>query len=211
MKLPATLRWVELDFPNIVELKNATLAEHDSVCALERVGMDLLDRPSLHKLLARYGGTSKNALVITEGVLSYLSVHEVATLASELHATPSIRYWIQDFDNAGQRRLPRGWAAKLKAAPILFKVNDWFGFFENYGWRSSRVITSLEESQRINRPYPIDFPFGLMLRALPVAVRHKLQSLTGAVLMQTITGPLAQQSHRHDHTSANPEVPPSII
>ena len=87
-----------------------------------------------------------------------------------LHAAPSVRFWIQDFDNAGQRRLPRGWAAKLKEAPILFKVKNWFEFFEKYGWRSSHVITSLEESQRINRPYPLDFPFGLMLRALPKAM-----------------------------------------
>jgi len=188
MKLPASLRWVELDFPNIVELKNASLVEHQPVCALDRVGMDLLDRPSRNKLLARYGATSKNTLVITEGVLSYFSIPEVATLATELQAAPSIRFWIQDFDNAGQRRLPRGWAAKLKEAPILFKVNNWFEFFEKYGWRSSHVITSLEESQRINRPYPLDFPFGLMLRALPKAMREKIQSLSGAVLMQSIAG-----------------------
>ncbi|MHB8477063.1 MAG: class I SAM-dependent methyltransferase [Steroidobacteraceae bacterium] len=196
MQLPAALRWVEVDFPDLVESKNAALVEHQPVCALERVGMDLLERPSRHELLARYGATSKNTLVITEGLLSYFSAHEVATLASELHAAPSIRFWIQDFDNAGQRRLPRGWAAKLQAAPILFKVNNWFEFFEQYGWRSSQVITSFEESQRINRPYPIDFPFGLLLRALPEAMRQKIQSLTGAVLMQSIAGPSAQSRRR---------------
>ncbi len=127
--------------------------------------------------------------MITEGVLSYFSIHEVAALASELHATPSIRFWIQDFDNAGRRRLPRGWAAKLKAAPILFKVKDWFGFFEKYGWQSSQVITSSEESQRINRPYPLDFPFGLLLRALPTAMRQKIHGLSGAVLMQSVGRP----------------------
>ena len=187
MKLPATLRWVEVDFPHIVELKNATLVEHQPVCMLERVGMDLLDRPSRLELLARYGATSKHTLVITEGVLAYLSVHEVAALAGELHSTPPIRFWIQDFDNAGPGKLPRGWTAKLKAAPILFKVKDWFEFFDKYGWRSSHVITSLEESQRINRPYPLDFPFGLMLLALPKAMRQKIQSLSGAVLMQRIS------------------------
>ena len=46
MNLPADLQWIEVDFPNIVELKNATLVEHRPVCELERVGMDLLDRPS---------------------------------------------------------------------------------------------------------------------------------------------------------------------
>jgi methyltransferase (TIGR00027 family) len=184
MKLPATVRWIEMDFPNIVELKNSTLVEHQPACRLERVRIDLLDRPSRNKILAHYASAAKNTLVISEGVLPYFSIHDAATLASDLHAAPSVRFWIQDFDNAGQRSSPRGWNAKLEAAPLLFKVNDWFEFFEKYGWRSSHVITSFEESQRINRPYPLDFPFGLIMRALPKAMRQKIQSLSGAVLMQ---------------------------
>jgi O-methyltransferase involved in polyketide biosynthesis len=128
--------------------------------------------------------TSKNTLVITEGVLSYFSVADAAALAEELAAFPSIRFWIQDFDNSGQTRSPKGWDAKLKAAPFLFRVKNWFEFFEQYGWRSSHAITSLEESQRINRPYPLDFPFGLILRALPKAMSQKILSLSGVVLMQ---------------------------
>jgi O-methyltransferase involved in polyketide biosynthesis len=189
MTLPATLRWVEVDFPHVVEFKNVTLVEHQSACTLERVGMDLLDRPSRNKCLAHYCATSKNMLVITEGVLSYLSTYEVATLARELHVNPSIRFWIQDFDNAGQRRIQREWATKLKAAPILFQVTDWFGFFEKYGWQASQVITSLEESRRINRPYPLDFPLGFILRALPKEMREKIQSLSGAVLMKSAPHP----------------------
>lgn len=51
MKLPATLRWIELDFPNIVELKNSKLVEYKPACRLERVGVDLLDRRSRNTLL----------------------------------------------------------------------------------------------------------------------------------------------------------------
>lgn len=184
LKLPTTLRWVEVDFPNIIELKNSKLGEYKPVCELERVGLDLLDRPSRNKLLARYARSSKCILVITEGVLTYFSIYDVARLASELHETSSISFWIQDFDNAGKRGLPRGWESRLMAAPFLFKVTDWFGFFEKYGWRSSRVITSLEESMRINRPYPLDFPFGLLLRALPKDMGRKIQSQSGAVVMR---------------------------
>jgi methyltransferase (TIGR00027 family) len=185
MKLPATLRWIEVDFPNIVELKNSKLAGYEPVCKIERVGIDLLDRSSRHEVLARYG-TSVSTLVITEGLIPYLSIHDAAVLAGELHAAPSIRFWILDFDNAGKRRLPRGWETKLKAAPFLFEVKDWFKFFEKYGWRSSTVITSFEQSVRIHRPYPLDFPFGLILRMLPLAMRQGILSLSGAVLMQNV-------------------------
>jgi methyltransferase (TIGR00027 family) len=185
MDLPATLRWVEVDFPSIVALKDS-LIEQPPVCRLERIGVDLLDRPARSKLLARYAADSQNTLFITEGVIPYFSVHDAAVLAGDLHAASASRFWIQDFDNAGKRRLPRGWETKLKAAPFLFEVKDWFGFFEKYGWRPARVTTNLEESRRINRPYPLDFPFGLILRALPRAARDRILSLSGAVLMQRV-------------------------
>jgi hypothetical protein len=50
----------------------------------------------------------------------------------------------------------------------------------------SGVCASFEESQRINRPYPLDFPYGLLLRALSREVRQRIHSLSGAVLMQRI-------------------------
>ena len=173
LPLPATLRWVELDFPCIVDLKNNRLSDHTPVCQLERIGIDLLDRLACSAVIARYAANSRKTLFITEGVLPYLSVDDVAILAADLHA-----------DTAGQRKLPRGWEAKLKAAPFRFDVSHWFEFFERHGWRSAHVITSFEESQRINRPYPLDFPFGLMMRTLPTAMREKILSLSGAVLLR---------------------------
>ncbi len=208
MQLPASLRWIEMDFPNIVELKDSKLVDYKPVCELERVGVDLLDRRSRNTLLARYGTTSKNILVITEGVLSYFSVHDAATLASDLHATPSIHYWIQDFDNAGQRKLPRGWEAKLRAVPFLFKVKDWFEFFKRYGWQPDNVITSLEQSHRIDRPYPLDFPFGLILRGLPKAMNQKILSLSGAVLMKSVAahGVSKSSSQSANRKAASPSL-----
>ncbi len=187
MPLPATLRWVEADFPAVVELKNTLLRDHQSSCKIERVAIDLRDRPRRQKFLAELGGGTGNILAMTEGVLPYLPNQDVASLATDLLAIPSIGGWIQDFDNAGRRRLPRGWEQKLRAAPLLFDVRNWFEFFETYGWRPSRVITSIEEARRIKRPYPIDFPFGLVFRVIPKSWRDRILSLSGAALMQRAT------------------------
>jgi methyltransferase (TIGR00027 family) len=183
MSLPPQLRWVEVDYANIVAAKSASLLEFTPACRLERVGMDLLDRSSRSELLVRCTAQSKRTLVITEGVISYFSNDAAAALAQDLYAAPSIRLWIQDFDNAGQRRLPKGWERKLQAAPFLFNAKDWFEFFKTAGWQSHRVITNIEEAERIHRPYPIDFPFGLILRALPRDMRTKILGLSGAVLL----------------------------
>jgi O-methyltransferase involved in polyketide biosynthesis len=187
MNLPPQVRWVEIDFPEIVEIKNTRLATYTPACRLDRIAMDLLDRSSRSEFFARYAAGPGHVLVISEGVVSYFCNDDIALLAKELFAMPSLEYWIQDFDNAGKRPQPRGWAQRLEAAPFRFQVTDWFGFFKQCGWRPKKIITNLEESQRNNRPYPFDFPFGLIMRALPGEMRRKILSLSGAVLMEKAT------------------------
>lgn len=184
MDLPATLRWVELDFPRVIEFKADRLREQPAVCALERIGVDLRDRVLRTPLFRRLGADSRSTLVITEGVLSYLSNADVSQLARDLFDIPSVDGWIQDFDNAGKRRLPRGWEKKLESAPFLFEPDDWFKFFEQCGWSASTVVTTADESARIDRPYPWDLPYGLLMRALPRDIRQKILGLSGATLLR---------------------------
>jgi methyltransferase (TIGR00027 family) len=184
MSLPARLRWIEVDFPNIVEFKDAALLGATPACRVERVGLNLLDRPARNELLARYGSQNDNTLVIAEGVIPYLSNDDAAALAVDLSSIAPFRHWIMDFDNAGKRRMPRAWEKRLKSAPFLFQVADWFEFFKQFGWQPSKVITSAEQSEAINRPYPFNFPLGLIMHALPASVRRRILSLSGAALMR---------------------------
>jgi methyltransferase (TIGR00027 family) len=186
MDLPPCVRWIEIDFPHIVEFKNSALLEHKPACRVERVGLNLLDRPTRNGLLEGFGSETKNALLIAEGVIPYFSNDDVASLAGDLHAIPSFRNWILDFDNAGKRRMPREWEKRLRAAPFLFEVADWFGFFRQFGWHPCKVINSAEQSEKIKRPYPFAFPLGLLMYVLPATVRRKILSLSGAVSLQNI-------------------------
>ncbi len=184
MSLPARLRWVEIYFPSIVEFKGSKLSGHTPVCNLERIGMDLLDRSSRKALFAQYGSHSNRTLLVTEGVIPFISNDDVATLAGDFAAVPSFRHWITDFANlTSKRRMPRAWERKLRAAPYLFKADDWLEFFRQAGWQPGKVITTGEESERINRPYPLGFPAGLIMRALPREVSRRIHSLSGAVLL----------------------------
>jgi methyltransferase (TIGR00027 family) len=184
MDLPSHIRWIEMDLPELIESKNYKLRDHTPACRLERMGLDLMDRPSRVELFTRYGATSQNCLLIAEGVIPYLSNDDVAGIARDLLAIPAFRHWILDFDNAGKRPAPRSWAKKFETAPFLFQVNDWFEFFRHSGWRPHKVITSADESERLNRPFPLEFPLGLLMRALPKEVSRKILNLSGAVLME---------------------------
>ncbi len=192
MRLPADLRWIEIDFPKIVELKTSALIEHEPACRVERVGLDLLDRASRKAILEKFGSETKNALLIAEGVIPYFSNDDAAGLAKELYAIASFRHWILDFDNAGTRPMPREWEKRLRAAPFLFQVDDWFDFFRKFGWHPSRTITSAEQSDEIKRPYPFAFPLGFVMRVLPASVRRHILSLSGAVSLQKQRPPTKQ-------------------
>ena len=179
MKIPPHIRWIEIDFPEIVQLKEAALEDQIAGCHLERIGLNLLDRVGRRKVFATYG--SRTTLMIAEGVVPYLANDEVASLAEDLRA--HCQFWILDFDNAGIRQTPRGWLKKLQAAPLLFQPMDWFAFFEACGWRVQQIITSAEQSERLNRRYPISFPTGFVMHALPRALRQRILTTSGAVLL----------------------------
>jgi hypothetical protein len=80
--------------------------------------------------------------------------------------------------------MPKSWDDKFKAAPLIFQVKDWFEFFRQASWQPKKVITSADEAQRIHRSFPLTFPMGLLMRALPQSMRQKILSTTGAVLME---------------------------
>jgi methyltransferase (TIGR00027 family) len=180
MQLPPDTRWIEIDFENLVQLKNAALNDYTPECRIERVGLNLLDRQARRDAFTAYSSHDGRSMLIAEGVIPYLSNEEAASLAKELRE--SFQYWILDFDNSGGKT-PRSWARQLKATPFLFQPDDWFDFFEECGWRAQQVITTAAESERVNRPYPFVFPRGVLMRALPRAMRQRILGLSGAALM----------------------------
>ena len=136
MGLPGGLQWLEADFPELMESKQAQLAGMLPVCPVTRVGMDLSDGARRRDWLASVGATSRRALVLSEGIIPYFSNTQAFELAEDLHSIPSLRFWIQDFDNAGPRSAtPRRWQKTLEHAPMRFQVEDWFAFFRRAGWR----------------------------------------------------------------------------
>ena len=61
------MRWIEVDFPNIITYKNEKLAGEKPVCRLERIAADLSDISLRRSLFQRIGSESQSALIITEG------------------------------------------------------------------------------------------------------------------------------------------------
>jgi methyltransferase (TIGR00027 family) len=183
MSLPPTLRWIEVDFPHMIDYKNEKLASEKPVCRLERIALDLSNVPERRKLFQRIGAESKKAVVITEGVIPYISSEDAAAFSQDLYAIPSFQYWIQDYRQGGLRQwTPRRMKQILKDAPFKFEAKDWLGFFTRQGWKIGETILAWNESQRVGRRFPFLFPWTLIGLVLPPKMRKRAREASGYVM-----------------------------
>jgi len=94
LDLPPALRWIEVDFPAMLEYKDAVMASENPKCRLERMAADLNDRSQRHAVFSAAG--KGHGLIVTEGLLMYLPAENVEALAAEASAMSGIRYWLLD-------------------------------------------------------------------------------------------------------------------
>ncbi len=164
MQLPSSLDWIEIDLPEILTYKEEILRGEKPACSLERVRLDLADGAARRNLFALLGRHAKKALIITEGLLIYLTPEEVATLARDLAAAPSFQSWIFDLASPGLLRMLRkkmGSQLSDAGAPLQFAPPEGPEFFIPHGWKPADVRSLFKNAARLKR-----LPFLLSLLAL---------------------------------------------
>ncbi|HVE79967.1 MAG TPA: SAM-dependent methyltransferase, partial [Gemmatimonadaceae bacterium] len=147
LALPPTLRWVDVDLPGILDYKTRMLRGVQPVCRYEAVPADLTDAARRQALFAQLGASASRALVVTEGLLVYLTAEQVAALARDLHAAASFRWWLIDL--AHPRLLvmmTKMWGKALSAgnAPFRFAPAEGPDFFRPLGWREAGFHSTFE-------------------------------------------------------------------
>lgn len=164
MALPASLQWVEIDLPGILDYKSQILAGDKPACSLERVPLDLSDVSARREVFSRLGSRAKNALVVTEGLIIYFPADEVAALARDLSAQPGFAHWALDVASPGLLKLlQRELGPKLVAggARLQFGPPEGPPFFSRYGWSVADVRGMLKTAAKVTT-----VPFFLRLGAL---------------------------------------------
>jgi len=137
LDLPPGLRWIEVDFPGMLDYKGAIMARHAPKCRLERLAADLNDPAQRRAVLAATGGAG--AMMITEGLLQYLPAGTIEALAAE--PPPSIRYWLLELASSAMARRVR-----MDANPSIEKVRapdhlrgeQMLEILDRNGWTSAR-------------------------------------------------------------------------
>jgi methyltransferase (TIGR00027 family) len=186
LELPESLHWIEVDYHEIINYKNEKLKDDKPVCRLTRISADLSPVPQRKALFGRLAGELANALIITEGLIGYLTTDEAASLAGDLHEIPAFRYWIMDFSqgSAGRRRRRKRLNKILKNTPFKFTERNQLGFFEKLGWRSSEIIYILDQAAHSGRRLPTTFPWNWLAKIFPRLIRRLANRTYGYVMLE---------------------------
>lgn len=187
LALPPTLRWVDVDLPDILAYKQRTIGDARPVCRYEAIAVDLTDAPRRQALFAQLGASSKRALVVTEGLLIYLTRDQVGALAADLHAQPSFRWWL--FDLASPQLLKmmgRTWgkAASAGNAPFQFAPAEGTDFFRPFGWNTVEFRPTIEDAYRLRRTMRGAQFFRLLGLFASKKKREEWRRFSGAALLR---------------------------
>ena len=154
LPLPASLHWIEVDLPEILSEKEEKLVNEQPGCRLKRVQLDLADVHARRALFSGLVQEARQVLVVTEGLLIYLTAEHVISLASDLHTHSHFRWWLTDLVSPAVLRLYQiSWASSLAQgnAALQFAPEEGELFFYRYGWHVAEFRSTMEEASRLNR------------------------------------------------------------
>jgi len=189
MKLPADLRWTDVDLPGILDYKLETMRDEKPVCRYDAIRADLREAAVRQELFSRLGAQSRRTLVVTEGLLIYLTPDQVSALATDLHGPPTFHSWLIDLARPELLVLmQRYWGKSLgdANAPFQFAPEENTKFFEPLGWREVEFRSSMDEAQRLRREMPMMWLWRFLGRFRSAKVREQYKRFSGIVLLDRI-------------------------
>jgi methyltransferase (TIGR00027 family) len=170
LNLPPELTWVEVDVDDLITQKEDLLKDEKPVCGLERYRLNLVDTVARRNLFSELSQRTNRAVILSEGLVMYLSPDDVRSLSIDLADAQTFNCWILDLHHPrllganGRGRMGRMLAAAN--AQFRFAPAEGPAFFEPLGWRCVQVESILKAAVRLGR-------VPLLLRMLvPLFERH---------------------------------------
>jgi len=164
LELPPELRWIEVDFADMMDYKNALMSAETPRCRREFIAADMNDAAQRRNIYATVGPAT--ALMITEGFLMYLPGATVHALAAETSQESGIAHWMSDitttaFMKAIGMNMPQ--SVSNVQAPDCLNGEQILETIKGQGWRTAAqrsyitdMAFAMERVQRMfgDRPKP---------------------------------------------------------
>ncbi|HEY5772004.1 MAG TPA: SAM-dependent methyltransferase [Chitinophagaceae bacterium] len=186
MQLPKTLKWIDVDLPGMINYKNEILQLEKPNCEYRSIALDLADRKARLELFQQLNSECKKALVITEGLIVYLTYEQAAELATDLSSQEHFHRWVFDLISpALLEMIQKEMQPALQGSGAVFQFAPEEGeeFFEKYGWKQIESRSKLKTAAKLNRLYDEIKPFAEIPE--PPGT-HRLFPWSGDCLLQNI-------------------------
>ena len=190
MALPPATRWIDVDLPEILSYKQGVLRGERTVCRYEQAAIDLREGPARRAFFEGVGKASRKTLIVSEGLLVYLTEAEVESLAADLHPEPAFRWWLIDIVSPKLLgMLRRRWGRTLDAggAELQFAPEEGTAFFLRSGWKEREFRSTFEEAWRLKRHMPMAWLWRLLTRLAPQERRDAVLRMGGIVLLERVS------------------------
>jgi methyltransferase (TIGR00027 family) len=173
LDLQRNLRWIEIDFADVLDYKDRLMSDETPRCRHERLTIDVNDPVQRRAMYEACG--SAPALMITEGLLLYLPASTVEALASESSNQSGVRHWISDVTTSAFSRVLGGGADTMQPirhvqASDALNGEEILQVVGRHGWTTSSQRSYITDVgfalERVRRmmggaiPPPLPYPPG---------------------------------------------------
>jgi methyltransferase (TIGR00027 family) len=184
LNLPSDLEWIEVDLPDMVDYKASRIGDAKPTCRLERVKLDLADLPARRAFFDRIDSTGKPVLIVSEGLLTYLTEEAVASLADDLKARINFRWWLFDYMSPMLKKmLAKRWGPSLRNAEFKFAPEEGLGFFTARGWTLTEERIPADEARRLKREMKFAWAWRILGALMPAKKREMYRRLSGFAML----------------------------
>ena len=186
LQLPPSLRWMDVDLEAMTAYRQHCLDGAIPLCEHAHIAADLSDPVQNATVLAEARAFEGPWLVITEGLLLYLTPEQVGGLATQLHAEAQAKWWVTDLITPmSQQAMGMVWNSQLTDAstPFLFAPEDSKSFFEHLGWQQDEFHSTWMNSIRLRRTAPHAPAWDQLWRWSGPAAHEALQRMSGVALL----------------------------
>lgn len=186
LNLPAKLRWFDVDLPEILAYKTETLRDEKPKCEYEAIAADITDEKVRREIFARVAAAATDVLVVTEGLLIYLTREQVTALATDLAHQPAFYWWLTDIASPRLLKyMERSWGKAVEKgnAPFKFAPAEGTEFYRPLGWREVEYHAAMEEAKRLDREMKGVAIWRLLMRLYPKKTREEFKRMSGFVLL----------------------------
>jgi methyltransferase (TIGR00027 family) len=142
LDLAPDLRWIEIDFADMLDYKDGIMSGEKLRCRRERLTVDLND-PAQRTAMYEAAGPEP-ALMITEGLLLYLPAATVEALAVETFRNSSVSHWISDITTSALSKIPPAGADTMQSISPRRRPTAWQGeqileVLQRHGWTTDAL------------------------------------------------------------------------